>query len=253
MITKRPKMGFCSGLLGFAFAAVCAYLQKWTSGELVWGFWATSLIVGYLWAVALIVATQVRAERQRRNDYPRSGAWAIAGFVTFLFVFTHWGYAGFLNSFFPLHKSGMGFSNFGLTIWLVASSQWGLVLSVVISRFREFPRGGLIEMETATAEEARSEDGDDPLLGNAVRNMAQLHITIFALLGITFLRTILDSKYSWLRTSDTPTLYAILALYFLPWRLVTLTAIRRGNNKANQALHATSEPAPDAASSAHEG
>lgn len=207
-----------TALAGFAAAAVCAHFQEWDARTMIWGLWGSSLIVGYAWGVSLLAATVIRAEREGRTDYPRSGAVALGIFLTVHFVGFHWGHSAFLNAFYPLHDKGSGPIGMAYTLRIILTTQWGLILGTLISRFYEFPRGGLVETESRSRERQEEKEAD-PLFA-PYRNVVRMHIMIFALIGITIIRTALGKRVPALQNSEALTLYAILLLYFFPWNLL---------------------------------
>jgi hypothetical protein len=102
-------------LLAFALGLGLTWLQGWTTTDLVWSLWLSSLVLGYLTILSTIGAgiyivgagalsqTNVDTRELLRAVLIGLGlALAFLAFFSFHFCAFHAAHAGFLSSFFPL-------------------------------------------------------------------------------------------------------------------------------------------------------
>src|SRR5262245_17179729 len=101
-------------LLAFALGLGITWLQGWTTTDLVWSLWLSSLVLGYLTILSTIGAGIYigAAALSQGNLDPKESlravligsalALAFLAFFSFHFCAFHAAHAGFLSSFFPL-------------------------------------------------------------------------------------------------------------------------------------------------------
>ncbi|WP_460237443.1 DUF6498-containing protein [Aurantivibrio plasticivorans] len=130
---------FIVDITAFLLGLGCAWGLSWTTTDLVWSLWLSSLVVGYLTIVSIIASGVYIGWRVMEHpEFPsdkRGLALGIGGFVGIFFLgfFTlhfcgfHAGHATFLASFFPL--DGVESNTFGrafmnpVLLWNIALTQ----------------------------------------------------------------------------------------------------------------------------------
>ena len=223
--------------LAFALGLGVARVAGWTTTDLVWSLWLSSLVVGYAMIVWTIVRPGVDMARAARRDKEftanvsrelrgtaiAGGAILLVGGLFMLAFFTihfggfHYVHSQFLIGFFPLDGSDAlraGNANWS-TYVEVARRYWLFLPSAFLAERAAFTRSSPAVKDdlsvTAAAIAARKAANAEK--GGAMmapyRNVVRMHALIFFFAFAHFAR--LDSFL----------VYAVVyAAYFFPWRLV---------------------------------
>ena len=205
-------------LLLFAGTVAVAAWQKWQTTDLLWGLWASSLLVGYSFILTVSIsmafrkdgdqtgeATQISGDRAT-SPGPRHGAFnpAMLPQVVFLVIFFtihfggfHFGHSIFMSIFFPLTESASADGTlWGVPVWwfgLIGTCvrlYWPFILFSAVSQ-----RVNYVRAATST---------DDRIMIMPYKNVVRMHILIFvfAFLSVVGLRSFV--------------LYVVLVFYFFP-------------------------------------
>lgn len=137
----------------FAFLATLLFAvqQRWSTTDLVWSLWLSSLLLGYLYLLASLAGQAHRGTQ--RSGHPL-GRMALVGgaLLTLLFFTVHFGmfhlvHGIFLSTFFPLTPDGyfpdllgnQGYvSVFGGMIAVVLGRYWPFLLATLLSRLDSY-------------------------------------------------------------------------------------------------------------------
>ncbi|HZE08091.1 MAG TPA: DUF6498-containing protein [Gemmatimonadaceae bacterium] len=213
--------------LAFVLGLAVARWSGWTTGDLIWSLWLSSLVVGYatiVWTIGLPTATLLLASWKSRRDYdanPRQlltlwlGAIVVAAFMLAFFTVHfggfHYVHSQFLISFFPIH--GPGIANPGSTNKAVYAEvvrrYWIFLPSAFLSHRAAFQRiPSSIDPDkvlSSFAWSAKSGGG----FAEPYRNVMRMHGLIFFFFFVHFIGLENFAVYT-----------VVYALYFFPWRLV---------------------------------
>ncbi len=123
-------------LQAFALTVVIALVMRWEAGDLMWGIWAASTAVGYVYGVLIIVKNPEEVDAGDGTDVKR--LFIILGFFTTVFGIFYYGLGMFLGMLFPVTSlEGLGLffapiKAFGW-YWVVVAttfySRWPLLMS----------------------------------------------------------------------------------------------------------------------------
>jgi hypothetical protein len=224
--------------LAFAAGLAMAWRARWTTTDLVWSLWLSSLVVGYATIVWTIFRPVVDIARGAWRDRAlmvqlstQSKVWSGAGglvllagglivltFFTIHFGMFHYVHSQFLASFFPIDTGTAGrHGGAGMSTYLeVARRYWWFLPSAFLAErgafFKTSARSEEDRSVTAAAILARKTANANKLVGAMTapyRNVMRMHVLIF----------FFGSAH--LARMDNFAVYTVVyAVYFFPWRLV---------------------------------
>ncbi|MBL8751888.1 MAG: hypothetical protein JNK15_01200 [Planctomycetes bacterium] len=193
--------------IGFVAGIVLAGTLGWRTGDLVWGLWLSSLVIGYLSLVVGIVGADTGKVPALVSGL---GKLFFVAFFTVHFGMFHFVHSVFLGLFFPVDgaASGMGPGMDGYAI--VFRQCWPWLLAAAIAERRALLPGRFARtVEPAGTGDAKETafpmHGFDPM--GPYKNVIRMHLLIFFFFA-TFLLGI-----------DSFAVYVVVyAVYFWPWR-----------------------------------
>jgi hypothetical protein len=214
--------------LAFGVGLGLAWWQRWSTTDLVWSLWLSSLVVGYaliVWQITEPIRELIGGIAHERDPAiagvgVKVGAIALfaAGTLFGLAFFTvhfggfHYVHSTFLDLFFPLQPgASRGFPGWSLYREVIARYWWFLPAAFLAERaaFKRTYRDPDVSV-TPAAIARRKAKGDAMML--PYRNVIRMHLLIFFFAFAHFLK--LESLL----------VYAVVyAVYFFPWRLVRRT------------------------------
>ena len=233
--------------LAFALGLGVAWIAGWTTTDLVWSLWLSSLVVGYAAIVWTIVRPGVDIVRGAWRDraliqqlvHDRPGA-AIASsaalvaiglfmlaFFTVHFGGFHYVHSQFLHMFFPLDGGEAGRAGTaGMSAYVeVVRRYWLFLPSALLAEraaFARQPSPGRDDLSVTAAAIAARKAANARKVGPLMapyRNVMRMHGLIFFFAFAHFAR--LDSFLVYA---------AVYGVYFFPWRLTNQGGRgRRGN------------------------
>lgn len=205
----------------FAFGLGLAWWLRWSTTDLVWSLWLSSLVVGFamiLWQLSEPLRELIRgmaADKSGTGAVPKiitAAVFAIGtlfgvAFFTIHFGGFHFVHSIFLNVFFPITGApASGLADPALYAEVARRYAWFLPAAFVAERgaFRRSYR----DPDTAVTPEAiraRKARGDSMML--PYKNVIRMHLLIFFFAAAHFARI------------DNFAVYAVVsAVYFFPWR-----------------------------------
>jgi hypothetical protein len=233
-------------LLAFAFGLALAWWGKWTTTDLVWSLWLSSLVVGYatiLWTIVRPAMLLARGNWSggtmtvRVDGGPAKAAsellalpfFVVGGLFLLAFFTVHFGgfhyvHSQFLGSFFPI-DTGSGTSRHavvGMATYAEVLRRYWLFLPAAFLAERaafEMPRGVPADPSRSRAErmarlmdnprEASRANAAGSGLMAPYRNVIRMHLLIFF---FGFAHAVGLDHFA---------VYTVVyAVYFFPWRLV---------------------------------
>ena len=234
-------------LLAFGLGLWLAWVLHWSTTDLVWSLWLSSLVVGYLTilltigggvAVGVLALSRGMVPAKDRLPMILGGSFLalfMLGFFSIHFCSFHAGHAVFLSMFFPL--SGFSSSAFGdafmnpLALWDIVfktvAIKYGAFLVPVLLAERKHVFTGLATLRDFLSRASSEVPGAQPLLtdqevgakdlfARPYLNVVRMHLLIFFFAGCHALK--IESFF----------VYAVVyAVYFFPWSLVL--AIRKSD------------------------
>jgi hypothetical protein len=211
--------------LAFALGLGAAGIAGWTTTDLVWSLWLSSLAVGYAMIVWTIIRPALEIARAVSRDYAlikqataQSPAPVVAGggillgvglfmlaFFTVHFGGFHYVHSQFLAAFFPLHGGTTGRAGTAnLSTYLeVFSRYWTFLPAAFLAERAGFVRQdkGIVNMKTQ--------------MFAPYQNVMRMHGLIFFFAFAHFARL------------DAFAVYAVVyAVYFFPWWLIRRSGVR---------------------------
>ena len=213
-------------VLAFALGLGVARFAGWTTTDLVWSLWLSSLIVGYSMIVWMIVRPALAIARGARRDASltrqafaqgrlpvMAGAGILVGGGLFMLAFFtvhfggfHYVHSQFLNGFFPIDGAppGRGGSA-GMDTYLeVLRRYWTFLPAAFLAERSAFQRFTVSAMFNGASKSQMPGAMLAPY-----RNVLRMHSLIFVF------------AFAHFAGIDGFVLYAIVyAVYFFPWRLV---------------------------------
>jgi hypothetical protein len=229
--------------LAFAGGLAMAWWGKWTTTDLVWSLWLSSLIVGYATIVWTILRPAVDIARGAwRYGTPKMpvskqtivlppavgvvlllvGGLFVLAFFTVHFGMFHYVHSQFLGGFFPI-DTGPGARRGGVgtaTYLEVARRYWWFLPSAFLAERTAFLRepaapkdDGSVTVAAILARKAANARKPGSGMMAPYRNVVRMHLLIFFFAFAHFARL------------DNFAVYAVVyAVYFFPWRLVRRAA-----------------------------
>lgn len=213
--------------LAFAIALAVAYYAEWSTRDLIWSLWLSSLVVGVaiiLWSVTRRGTHEVLV-RQRLSGAPRVvTSHVISAFVVgvltlvaygFFFGIFHFVHAQWLIEFFPMN-AGDAQRRFDLSTYTTAFQRyWHFLPSAFLAERAAFTWSRAVEVDdgsvTAEAIERRKERQllEELEFWRPYRKVLRLHLLIFF---FAIMSTIAVDHF---------VVYAVVyAVYFFPWRIL---------------------------------
>ena len=203
-----------------------AWFSQWSTTDLVWSLWLSSLVVGYAMIVWNLSSTLRGFGRNVVTDPQRGMGWvggaAILG-IGFLFglaFFTvhfggfHFVHSAFLASFFPLSPGGsetQGFPDAGHYMEVVRQ-YWIFLPIAFLAERQAFARGSVERNDISVTSQAvrrRKPIRDGSGMMAPYKNVIRMHLLIFFFAAVHFAKI------------DNFAVYAVVyAVYFFPWRLL---------------------------------
>lgn len=231
--------------LAFATGLAVAYALRWTTTDLVWSLWLSSLVVGYgliVWSIlepALELAGlgwMHRAEVEQSLT-PTSGkqlavmlAVVLVGGALYLAFFTvHFGGFHFIQSQFLLSSYPLGFAFHSMnraTFAEVVRRYWGALPSALLARRHAFmqrtftreatpeQKSGASFVDQSAAKRSPMDELSSSRVAGPYLQVMRMHVVIILFGAIRAVHRESFLAYT-----------LIYALYFFPWRLVR--AMRR--------------------------
>ena len=212
--------------LAFALGLAVARWAGWSSGDLVWSLWLSSLVVGYSTIVWMIARPAVELgagawrECATRSTDPRAifvlwalifvGAAFFLAFFTVHFLFFHYVHSQIMISFFPI-ETGHGRSTDAnmATYAEIARRYWVFLPSAFMAHRAAFLRRPLsLGSQGPMASMMRQTKGG-ALFSEPYRNVIRMHMLIFFFFFAHFAKLENFAVYA-----------VVYAVYFFPWRLV---------------------------------
>ena len=163
----------------FGLGLGIAWISDWQLHDVIWGFWITSLAVGYLMIIGILTH---QARHQIRDLGMASGQAAVGallllGFFTFHFGFFHWGHAQILAMFLDWPAS----SDFEIRmVPEILARYWPIVLAGLLfrlSNLRDYTARSFAEL--SPKQDVGKAAGDAMTLPYA--GVIRLHLAIFGL------------------------------------------------------------------------
>lgn len=163
----------------FGLGLGIAWISEWRLHDVIWGFWITSLAVGYLMIIGIVINKARHQIRDLGMDSRKAavGALLILGFFTFHFGFFHWGHAQFLVMFLDWPES----SDFEIRmVPEILARYWPIVLAGLLfrlSNLRDYTDRSLADGDHK--QDVGKAGGDAMMLPYA--GVIRLHLAIFGL------------------------------------------------------------------------
>jgi len=163
----------------FGLGLGIAWISDWQLHDVIWGFWITSLAVGYLMIIGILTH---QARHQIRDLGMASGQAAVGallllGFFTFHFGFFHWGHAQLLAMFLDWPES----SDFEIRmVPEILARYWPIVLAGLLfrlSNLRDYTARSFADL--SPTQDVGKATGDAMTLPYA--GVIRLHLAIFGL------------------------------------------------------------------------
>jgi hypothetical protein len=174
---STPSMLLSAILFGIGLGV--AWISDWQLHDVIWGFWITSLAVGYL----MIFGILIHQARHQIRDLGKTSGQAVVGalfllvFFSFHFGFFHWGHAQFLTAFLDWPES----SEFEIRmVPEILARYWPIVLAGLLFRLSNL-RDYMAKSFAGSNPEQDTEKaaGDAMMLPYA--GVIRLHLAIFGL------------------------------------------------------------------------
>lgn len=218
--------------LAFAAGLSVAWWAGWSSGDLVWSLWLSSLVVGYstiVWMIAQPAAELGMAawkDRALVESDPRmlwvfyallvAGAGFFLAFFTFHFCFFHYGHSQILISFFPIDTGHGSPTRTDMSTYIeIFHRYWPFLPSAFLAHRAAFRRRSL----PGDPKSAMALFGRGNNLGQQFsapyRNVARMHFLIFFFFFAHFAKLENFAVYA-----------VVYAAYFFPWRLLRRTTVQ---------------------------
>lgn len=219
-------------LLAFALGLGVAWYSNWTTTDLVWSLWLSSLVVGYatvLWGLLLpVLGARRRLRRARAGSRVLTGDYLGArmelGTASFLLMFFsvhflvfHYTHSQFLAMFFPVVGTPVEYGDVGIGTYLeVARRYWMFLPAALLAEralfVRKEPAERPVEPEASSMVRLRSTPAVAAISRHTMgpyRNIVRMHLLIFFFAAASHFELEHFGVYA-----------VVYAAYFFPWRLV---------------------------------
>jgi hypothetical protein len=226
-------------LVAFAVGLAVVWVRGWSTTDLIWSLWLSSLVVGYaliVWAVLQPALELLGLGWRHRAEVEASPAWrdpvqrslflgiALVGAAFYLAFFTfHFGGFHFIQAKFLVDSYPLGFPYHDMnraTFVEVVRRYWPALPSAFLARRYAFTRrmfGGLRRIDERRPEPTREASGarsrwdemaESRVTGPYLKVM-RMHVVIIAFGAVHAARRESFAVFA-----------VIYALYFFPWRLL---------------------------------
>jgi hypothetical protein len=190
--------------------------------DLIWGLWCSSLLIGFIWIIALFATTNIAA---KRKGMPSS--WGFTIFISciflFLFLFIHSVLYGMMAEWMPLteaHGLKMLTDVRGAVV-----NYWPIVLASFISRFRTFPRAGILE------ESKDHRDGkDSDYIAQVFQPVVNIQIVLLALIAIYACQALCELFFGGSESLGLIAVYTAPILAYYPKDFITVRSTKLGTD-----------------------
>jgi hypothetical protein len=210
--------------VAFGVGLAVARWAGWSSGDLIWSLWLSSLVVGYstiLWMIGQPAVALLRVswrDRELAHDIPRAlpvlwgivctGALFFLAFFTVHFGMFHYVHSQFLMYFFPISTAGGVVPRGGTNMAVyteVLRRYWVFLPSAFLSHRAVFLRKPLpLGRDLSVTSLGANKVGG--LMTEPYRNVIRLHMLIFFFFFAHFAGLENFAVYT-----------VIYAVYFFPW------------------------------------
>ena len=242
MSTSAARRSWSSALpdlVAFLVGLAIVWVRGWSTTDLIWSLWLSSLVVGYaliVWAVLQPALELLGLGWQHRAEVEASPAWrdpmqrtlflgiALIGAALYLAFFTfHFGGFHLIQSHFLLSSLPLGFEYHEMnrtTLAEVVRRYWPALPSAFLARRYAFTRrmfGGMHRVDErpsalergVTGARSRWDEMSASRVSGPYLQVMRMHVVIIAF----------GALHAVQRESFTA-FAVIFALYFFPWRLV---------------------------------
>jgi hypothetical protein len=224
-------------LLAFLVGLAVVWVRGWSTTDLIWSLWLSSLIVGYaliVWAVLQPALELLGLGWRHRAEVEASPAWknpgqlalflviALVGAAFYLAFFTaHFGGFHFIQSQFLLSSYPLGFEFHEMnraTLAEVVRRYWPALPSAFLARRYAFTRrmfGGMRRLDEAGATRvgggtrSRWDEMAESRVSGPYLQVMRMHVVIIAFSALHVAQRESFAAFA-----------VIYALYFFPWRLL---------------------------------
>jgi hypothetical protein len=219
-------------LVAFVVGLAVVWVRGWSTMDLIWSLWLSSLVVGYaliLWAVLQPALELLGLGWRHRAEVEASPAWKDPAQRTlYLAFFTfHFGGFHFIHSKFLLSSYPLGFEYDEMnraTLAEVVRRYWPALPSAFLARRYAFGRRlfgmkgrTVVGSDSALAEQPGTRDRWDEMAESRVTGpylqVMRMHVVIIAFGAVHAARRESFAVFA-----------VIYALYFFPWRLLRRSA-----------------------------
>jgi hypothetical protein len=222
------------------------WVRGWSTTDLIWSLWLSSLVVGYaliVWAVVQPALELLGLGWRHRAEVEASPAWqdpmqrtlflgvALAGAALYLAFFTaHFGGFHFIQSQFLLSSYPLGFEYHEMnraTLAEVVRRYWLALPSAFLARRYAFTRGALGGLVRPDASRGQTR-GQTPMVSDPLAHqrskwdeMAESRVTGPYLQVMRMHVVIIAFSAAHAAQRESFGVFAVIyALYFFPWRLL---------------------------------
>jgi hypothetical protein len=226
-------------LLAFVVGLAVVWVRGWSTTDLIWSLWLSSLVVGYaliIWAVLQPALELLGLGWRHRAEVEASPAWkdpaqrtlflgiALVGAALYLAFFTfHFGGFHFIQSKFLLSSYPLGFEyhEMNRATWAeVVRRYWPALPSAFLARryafthrmfggSRRVDEPGTLPVGERADARSRWDDMADSRVTGPYLQVMRMHVVIIAFGALHSVQR------------ETFTAFAVIyALYFFPWRLL---------------------------------
>lgn len=239
--TPAPRSrwsGVWLDLVAFVFGLALAWYLAWSTTDLIWSLWLSSLVVGYailVWSITRPLRELIVGMATDRGGVPAGpaaaslgvlgcGALFMIGFFTVHFGGFHFVHSAFLSAFFPLDPNHRGGSPSLVLYGEVFRRYWWFLPAAFLAQRAAFsppPREeGTAPAVTPQAIAARKLKPDG--LMAPYKNVIRMHLLIFF---FAFAHIVGLGSF--------PVYAVAYAVYFFPWQV-----LRRDGQEPRESRHA---------------
>jgi hypothetical protein len=212
--------------LAFGIGLAVAWWGGWSTGDLVWSLWLSSLVVGYATIIWLIaqpageLCLAAWAGRGSVGSSPRAiftvwalilfGAAAILAFFSFHFLFFHYIHSQFVMMFFPIETGHRHVGGFDKSVYVeVVRRYWVFLPSAFLAHRAAFTKKPLTLRSDVSVGSLARERKLGSYMSEPYANVMRMHMLIFFFAFAHFAKLENFAVYA-----------VVYAVYFFPWRLV---------------------------------
>jgi hypothetical protein len=192
-------------VVAFVFGCGVAWWRGWRTPDLIWSLWLSSLVVGYVSIVWMIIRDRWSSPGGTPGSFsemPVAPIWFLLGFFTLHFGIFHFVHSVFLNVFFPVIGRRDEFPEVNTYI-AVVTRYWVFLPAAFLAERAIFVRKA---STSAFADERPVGDWD---FVQPYKNVFRMHVLIFFFLAASLAK--------W---DGVIVFVVVYAVYFFPWRLL---------------------------------